>query len=58
MLLSTAIELSEIRVSLLKFINEDDIGMVKVLGSNKTNTDKVSQIYICPVCGKKYEQHD
>ena len=35
MLQSTGIELSEIRVPLLKFVNEDDIGMVEVLDSNK-----------------------
>ena len=56
MLQSTGIELSEIRVPLLKFANEDDIGMVKVLDSNKTTADKAPLIYICAVCGKKYKQ--
>ena len=56
MLQSTGIELSEIRVPLLKFANEDDIGMVKVLDSNKTTADKAPLIYICLVCGKKYKQ--
>ena len=52
---STGIELSEIRVPLLKFVKEDDIGMAKVMGSNKTIADKAPLIYICPVCGKKYK---
>ena len=52
---STGIELSEIRVPLLKFVKEDDIGMAKVMGSNKTTADKAPLIYICPVCGKKYK---
>ena len=56
MLQSTGIELSEIRVPLLKFANEDDIGMVKVLDSSKTTADKAPLIYICLVCGKKYKQ--
>ena len=56
MLQSTGIELSQIRVSLLKFVNEDDIGMVKILDSNKTTSDKAPLIYICQVCGKKYKQ--
>ena len=46
MLQSTGIELSEIRVPLLKFANEDDIGMVKVLDSNKTTADKAPLIYL------------
>ena len=49
MLQSTGIELSQIRVSLLKFVNEDDIGMVKILDSNKTTSDKAPLIYICQV---------
>ena len=52
---STGIELSEIRVPLLKFVKEDDIGMAKVMGSNKTTADKAPLIYICPVSGKKYK---
>ena len=52
---STGIELSEIRVPLLKFVKEDDIGMAKVMGSNKTTADKAPLIYICPVCGKKHK---
>ena len=56
MLQSTGIEISEIRVPLLKFINKDDIGIVKVLDSNKTIADKAPLIYICAVCGKKYKQ--
>ena len=44
MLQSTGIELSEVRVPLLKFVND------------KTTADKVPLIYICPVCGKKYKQ--
>ena len=47
---STDIELTEVRVPLLKLVNEDDIGMVEVLDSNKTTADKVSLIYICPIC--------
>ena len=46
MLQSTGIELSEIRVPLLKFVNGDDIGMVKVLDSNKTTADKAPLIYL------------
>ena len=52
---STGIELSEIRVPLLKFVKEDDIGMAKVMGSNKTTADKAPLIYICPVSRKKYK---
>ena len=52
---STGIELSEVRVPLLKFVNEDDIGMVEALDSNETTADKVPPIYICPVCSKKYK---
>ena len=55
MLQSTGIELSEVRVPLLKFVNEDDIGMVEVLDSNNTTADKVPPIYICPVFSKKYK---
>ena len=44
MLQSTGIELSEVRVPLLKFVND------------KPTADKVPLIYICPVCGKKYKQ--
>ena len=54
MLQSTGIEISEIRVPL--FVNKDDIGIVKVLDSNKTIADKAPLIYICAVCGKKYKQ--
>ena len=57
MLQSTGIELSEIRVPQLKFVNEDDIGMVQVLDSNKKTADKAPLMYICPVCVKKYKQH-
>ena len=46
MLQSTGIELSEIRVPLLEFVNGDDIGMVKVLDSNKTTADKAPLIYL------------
>ena len=56
MLQSTGIELSEVRVPLLKFVNEDDIGMVEVLDSNKTTPDKVPLIYIYPVFSKNYKQ--
>ena len=56
MLQSTGIELNEVRVPLLKFVNKDDIGMVGVLASNKTTTQKVPLIYTCPVCRKKYKQ--
>ena len=56
LLQSTGIELSAIRVPLLKCFNEDDNGMVEVLDSNKTTADKTPLIYICPVCGKKYKQ--
>ena len=57
MLQSTGIELSQIKVPLLKFVNEDDIGMIKIVDSNKTTSDKAPLIYICPFCGKKYKQH-
>ena len=57
MLQSTGIELSEIRVPQLKFVNEDDIGMVQILDSNKKTADKAPLMYICPVCVKKYKQH-
>ena len=56
MLQSTGIELSETRVPLLKLVNQDDIGMVEVLDSNKKTADKVPLMYICPVCVKKYKQ--
>ena len=55
MLQSTGIELSEIRVPLLKLVNQDDIGMVEVLDSNKKTADKVPLMYICPVCVKKIQ---
>ena len=56
MLQSKGIESSEVRFSLLKFVNEDDIGMIEVLDNNKTTANKVPPIYIFPVCGKKYIQ--
>ena len=49
MLKSTDIELSEVRVPLLKYLNDDHIGMIEVLESNKTTADKAPLIYICPV---------
>ena len=44
MLQSTGIELNEERVPLLKSVNEDDIGIVGVLTSNKTTADKLPLI--------------
>ena len=44
MLQSTGIELNEERVPLLKSVNEDDIGIVGVLASNKTTADKLPLI--------------
>ena len=52
MLQSKGIESSEVRFPLLKFVNEDDIGMIEVLDNNKTTANKVPPIYIFPVCGK------
>ena len=53
MLQNTGIVLSEVGVPLLKPVNEDDIGMVEAMDSNKTTADKLPLIYNCPVCGKK-----
>ena len=44
MLKSTGIELSEIKFPLLKFVNEDDIGMVEALNSNKAAAYKAPLI--------------
>ena len=44
MLQSTGIELNEERVPLLKSVNEDDIGIVGVLASNKITADKLPLI--------------
>ena len=56
MLQSAGIELKEVIVPQLKFVNEDDIALVEVLESNKTTTDKAPLIYICPACSGKYKQ--
>ena len=56
MLQSAGVELKEVIVPQLKFVNEDDIALVEVLESNKTTTDKAPLIYICPACSGKYKQ--
>ena len=50
------LELSEVRVIVLKLIKEDVINMVEVLDSNQTIADKVSMIYLCPIDVEKYKQ--
>ena len=50
------LELSEVRVIVLKLIKEDVINMVEVLDSNQTIADKVSMIYFCPIDVEKYKQ--
>ena len=40
----------------MKFVNKDDIGIVKVLDSNKTIADKAPLIYVFAVCVKKCKQ--